>query len=77
MSDYPKQLGTSAAQFRLTLALVKDTRIEQRRLLAETWIREEENSRYRYDVEKCRDGRGSRLIQKAAARVVLFQERNV
>ncbi len=57
MADYPKDLGVTAKQFRLKLSLVKATRIEQRRMLVETWLREEENSRYRYDVEKCQDGR--------------------
>ncbi len=57
MADYPKQIHSSAKQFRLTLSLVKPSRIEQRRQVAETWLQEDENSKYRYDVEKCQDGR--------------------
>ena len=47
---------------RKELTLAKETRLEQRKQLAETWLQEEENSRYRYDVERCRDGKRIYLL---------------
>jgi hypothetical protein len=58
MGDRPKQIDTKRpSRVTTELSLVKPTRLGQRRLLAETWLLEEENSRYRYNVETCRNGR--------------------
>lgn len=58
MGDYPKQVDPNRPnRIRKVLSVVKPTRLEQRRQLADTWLLEEEDSRYRYDVETCGDGR--------------------
>jgi hypothetical protein len=58
VADHPQNLdGSPPKQVRKVLSVVKPTRLEQRRLVAETWLTEEENSRYRYDVETCSDGK--------------------
>lgn len=58
MADYPKEIeGLPVTQVRKQLSVVKPTRSEQRRLVAETWLLEEDYSKYRYDVETCSDGK--------------------
>src|SRR5260221_14617610 len=58
MSDQPRELdGVPKTEVRKALSVVKPTRREQLKQVAEVWLLEEEYSKYRYDVEICQDGR--------------------
>jgi hypothetical protein len=58
MSDQPRELdGVPKTEVRKMLSVVKPTRREQLKQVAEVWLLEEEYSKYRYDVEICKDGR--------------------
>lgn len=64
MGDHPKPVDTNnPKQIEKTLKILGGTRLEQRRRLAETWLLEEENSRYRYYVETCEDGKRIYLLR--------------
>jgi len=57
MPDKPQPLNAEKQNFTLTLTMRETNRKDQRRKLADTWLAEEEWSKYRYDVELCRDGK--------------------
>src|SRR5712691_1444496 len=63
MGDCPRQIDTDAKRIRKQLKLTESTRLAQRARLAETWLQEEENSRYRYDVERCNSGKTVYLLR--------------
>ena len=64
MADRPKPLDTdNPKRIKKELQVVHKTQLAQRTLVAETWLQEEENSRYRYDVETCKDGRKVYLLR--------------
>ncbi len=64
MADRPKPVDTgNPKQIKKTLNVRDGTRLEQRRRIAEAWLQEEENSRYRYEVETCKDGKKVYLLR--------------
>jgi hypothetical protein len=64
MADRPKAVDPDKPQqCRKQLKVVQATRLGQRKQVAETWLQEEENSRYRYDVEVCKDGKTIYLLR--------------
>jgi hypothetical protein len=62
MVDHPNELQTRGSFVR-SLSVTKLTRLEQRTQLAETWLSEQENSKYRYDVEVCKTGKKVYLLR--------------
>jgi hypothetical protein len=63
LADRPKSLADNPKQVKKELRIVHGTRLAQRTQVAETWLQEEENSRYRYDVETCKDGKRVYLLR--------------
>lgn len=62
MADRPKELEARESFVR-SLSVTKPTRLEQRTQIAETWLSEQENSKYRYDAEVCKDGKKVYLLR--------------
>jgi hypothetical protein len=63
MPDFPKPIGDTPKKIKKNLKIVDSTRVEQRRMVLDAWLDEEENSRYRYDVETCVNGRKVYLLR--------------
>jgi hypothetical protein len=64
LADIPKPIDPNHKRSVVREFTVRgDNRRELRRKLAETWLLEEENSRYRYDVEVCANGRKVYLLR--------------
>lgn len=57
MVDHAEPLDTrNPKKITKELRIIEATRKNQRRKILDTWLDEEENSRYRYNVENCADG---------------------
>jgi hypothetical protein len=63
MPDIPKPIGDTAQKITKDLKITENTRKGQRRKVLDAWQEEEENSRYRYNVETCSDGKKVYLLR--------------
>jgi hypothetical protein len=63
MPDIPKPIGDTPKKITKDLKITEDTRKGQRRKVLDAWQEEEENSRYRYNVETCSDGKKVYLLR--------------
>lgn len=63
MLDTPKPIGATPKKITKDLSIAENTRKGQRRKVLDAWQEEEENSRYRYNVETCKDGKKVYLLR--------------
>ncbi|HKV04149.1 MAG TPA: hypothetical protein VJO53_03460 [Candidatus Acidoferrales bacterium] len=63
MRDFPKPIGDTPTKFTKYLKISDSTRKGLRRKVLDAWQEEEENSRYRYDVETCKNGKKVYLLR--------------
>jgi hypothetical protein len=63
MLDVPKLLEKLPTKISKDLSITECTRKGQRRKILDAWFEEEEHSRYRYNVETCKDGRKVYLLR--------------
>jgi hypothetical protein len=63
MLDIPKPLEKLPKKITKDLSITENTRKGQRRKVLDAWLEEEEHSRYRYNVETCKDGKKVYLLR--------------
>jgi hypothetical protein len=63
MPDFPRPLDNAPRKITKELRANEDTRKALRRKILDAWLDEEENSRYRYNVEVCKDGKKVYLLR--------------
>jgi len=63
MVDIPKPIGETPRKFTKELKISDETRKGLRRKVLDAWQDEEENSRYRYNVETAKDGKEIYLLR--------------
>lgn len=63
MPDVPKPIGDTPKKITKDLKISDATRKGLRRKVLDAWLEEEENSRYRYNVETCSNGKKVYLLR--------------
>lgn len=63
MPDFPKPIGDTPKKITKDLKISDTTRKGLRRKVLDAWLEEEENSRYRYNVEECSNGKKVYLLR--------------
>lgn len=63
MPDFPEPIGDTPKKITKNLKASDSTRKGLRRRVLDAWLEEEENSRYRYNVETCLDGKKVYLLR--------------